>query len=69
VESLAAARPGLAASYGIYKQSAALGQALQQDAALRFGPLVGSDFPAQLAARAVAFIDDVATVRLAGQRF
>jgi hypothetical protein len=42
---------------------------LRQDAALRFGALVGSDFSAQLAGRAVAFIDDVATVRLAGQRF
>jgi hypothetical protein len=67
--SLAAARPGLAASYGTYGRSAALGQALQQDAALRFGALVGSDFAAQLAVRAVDFIDDVATVRLAGQRF
>ena len=67
--SLAAARSGLAASYGTYGLSTALGQALQQDAALRFGALVGADFPAQLAARAVAFIDDVATVRLAGQRF
>lgn len=67
--SLAAARPGLAASYGTYGQSAALGLALQQDAALRFGALVGGDFAAQLAARTVAFIDDVATVRLAGQRF
>jgi hypothetical protein len=43
--------------------------ALRQDAALRFGALAGDDFPAQLAARAVAFIDDVATARLAGQRF
>lgn len=68
-ESLAAARPGLAASYGTYGHSAALGLALQQDAALRFGSLTGGDFPAQLAARAVAFIDDVATARLAGQRF
>jgi len=67
--SLAAAQPGLSASYGTYGQSAALGRALQQDAALRFGPLVGGDFPTQLAARAVAFIDDVATVRLASQRF
>jgi hypothetical protein len=67
--SLAAACPGLVASYSTYWQSAALGQALQQDASLRFGALAGSDFAAQLAARAVAFIDDVATVRLAGQRF
>jgi HNH endonuclease len=67
--SLAAALPGLAASYGTYGHSNALGLALHQDAALRFGTLVGSDFPAQLAARAVAFIDDVATARLAGQRF
>ncbi|GAB3637295.1 hypothetical protein GCM10027422_28850 [Hymenobacter arcticus] len=42
---------------------------MRQDAALRFGALVGGDFPAQLAARAVAFIEDVATVRLVGQRF
>jgi hypothetical protein len=67
--SLAAARPGLAISYGTYGQSAVLGRALQQDATLRFGALAGGDFPAQLAARAVAFIDDVATARLAGQRF
>jgi hypothetical protein len=68
-ESLAAARPGLAASYGTYGQSAALGQALQQDVALRFGALMDGDFPAQLATRVAAFIDDVATVRLAGHRF
>lgn len=68
-ESLAAARPGLAASYGTYGQSTALGSALQQDATLRFGKLASGDFAAQLAARAVAFIDDVATVRLAGRRF
>jgi len=67
--SLAAARPGLAASYSTYGQSAVLSLALQQDAALRFGALAGGDFPTQLAARAVAFINDVATVRLAGQRF
>jgi hypothetical protein len=63
-ERLAAARPGLAASYGTYGHSAALGPALQQDAALRFGALASGDFPAQLAARAVVFIDDVATARL-----
>lgn len=45
-----------------------LGLALRQDAALRFGALVGGDFPAQLAARTVAFIDDVATVRHIGRR-
>lgn len=68
-ERLAAALPGLAASYGTYGHSAALGLALQQDAALRFGALAGGDFPTQLAERAVAFIDDVAMTRLAGQRF
>ncbi|MCI1187860.1 hypothetical protein MON38_10550 [Hymenobacter sp. DH14] len=69
LERLAAARSCLAASYGTYGHSNALGLALQQDVALRFGPLAGGDFPAQLAARAAAFIDDVATARLAGQRF
>ena len=68
-ERLVAALPGLAASYSTYAQSAALGTALQQDVALRFGTLAGGDFPARLAARTVAFIDDVATARLAGQRF
>jgi hypothetical protein len=69
VAKIALTQPGLGASYNTCGQSAALGQALQQESALRFGGLAGGDFVAQLAARAVAFIDDVATVRLADQRF
>lgn len=69
-ERLAAARLGLAASYGTYAQSAALGGALQQDAAVRSGALASGvgEFPTLRAGRAVAFIDDVATARLVGRR-
>jgi hypothetical protein len=67
-ERLAAAEPWLAAAYATYWQAPALQRAVREDAALRFAGLEAIDFPANLASRAVRFIDAVAAARYV-QRF
>ncbi|NVO84290.1 HNH endonuclease domain-containing protein [Hymenobacter terrestris] len=61
---LLAAEPLLALAYTAYQQSAGLGTAIHQDAALRFhGLLPGPAFAADLAHHATRFIHDVAEAR------
>ncbi|MBC6700100.1 HNH endonuclease domain-containing protein [Hymenobacter puniceus] len=65
---LAAAEPWLTKAYANYRKLATLKSAVQEDAMLRFFGLEMIDFEAQLARRAVRFIDEIATARFA-QRF
>ncbi|MET4108348.1 HNH endonuclease domain-containing protein [Hymenobacter sp. UYP22] len=65
---LAAAEPWLRKAYANYRKLATLHSAVQEDALLRFSGLEMIDFEAQLARRAVRFIEEVATARFA-QRF
>ena len=68
-QRLATAEPLLAQTYAAYQQSATLHRVMHEDAALRFTGLTpGPTFAAQLAARTVHFINDVATARYV-QRF
>lgn len=64
VDRLRRAQPHLAAAYGHYLASPALGAALRADAHTRFnGNVQARDFQAALAHAAVAFLDSVAQAR------
>ncbi|KUG09115.1 HNH endonuclease domain-containing protein [Solirubrum puertoriconensis] len=68
-QRLQEAVPWLASAYHNYQQSAKLGRAVQEDAALRFTAVgANSSFAVDLAYRAVNFIDRVAVARYV-QRF